>query len=80
MTIVALYTISDDLLISIGHQEHPQAKMSDAEVHDRSTCPCKIFRRQSTNRMRRLENARIHPEYVRTLAIQSSAASDISSL
>ena len=32
LTIVAVYTISDDLLISIGHQEHPQAKMSDAEV------------------------------------------------
>jgi hypothetical protein len=32
LTIVAVYTICDDLLISIGHQEHPQAKMSDAEV------------------------------------------------
>ena len=32
LTIVALYTICDDLLISLGHQEHRQAKMSDAEV------------------------------------------------
>ena len=29
LTIVPLWTISDDLLIAIGHQEHPQAKMSD---------------------------------------------------
>ena len=32
LTIVAVYTICDDLLISLGHQEHPLAKMSDAEV------------------------------------------------
>lgn len=32
LTIVVLYTISDDLLISIGHKEHPQAEMSDAKV------------------------------------------------
>ena len=32
LTIVALYTICDDLLISIGHKAYPQAKMSDAEV------------------------------------------------
>ena len=32
LTIVAVYTICDDLLISTGHQEHPQAKMSDAEI------------------------------------------------
>lgn len=32
LTIVGLYTICEDLLISIRHQEHPQAKMSDAEV------------------------------------------------
>ena len=32
LTIVAVYTICEDLLISIGHKEHPQAKMSDAEV------------------------------------------------
>ena len=28
LTVVALYTICDDLSISLGHQEHPQAKMS----------------------------------------------------
>ena len=32
LTIVAVYTICDDFLISCGHQEHPLAKMSDAEV------------------------------------------------
>ena len=32
LTIVALYTICDDLLISTGHHDHAQAKMSDAEV------------------------------------------------
>lgn len=32
LNIVAIYTICDDLLISIGHHTHPQAKMSDAEV------------------------------------------------
>ena len=32
LTIVALYMICDDLLISTGHQEHSQARVSDAEV------------------------------------------------
>ena len=32
LTIVAVYTICDDFLIAQGHQEHPLAKMSDAEV------------------------------------------------
>ena len=32
LTIVAIYTICDDLLISLGHQTHPQARMTDAEV------------------------------------------------
>ena len=32
LTIVAVYTIFDDLLISHGHHSNPQAKMSDAEV------------------------------------------------
>ena len=32
LTIVAVYTICDDLLISLGHQTHPQAQMTDAEV------------------------------------------------
>ena len=76
LTIVALYTICDDLLISIGHPEHPQAKMSDAEVMTACTCRCEIFRRESANRMRCLENAWIHSKYVGTLAIQSSSASD----
>ncbi len=32
LTIAAVYTICDDLLISLGHQTHPQAQMTDAEV------------------------------------------------
>ncbi len=32
LTIIAVWTISADFLISRGHQEHPLAKMSDAEV------------------------------------------------
>ena len=32
LTIVAIYTICDDLLISLGYQTHPQARMTDAEV------------------------------------------------
>ena len=56
LTIVAVYTICDDLLISLGHQTHPQAKMTDAEVmttaiiaaqyfggnHQRTCCVLKI--------------------------------------
>ena len=32
LEIIAVYTIIDDLLISIGHHTDPQARMSDAEV------------------------------------------------
>ena len=56
LTIVAVYTICDDLLISLGHQTHPQAQMTDAEVmttaiiaaqyfggnHQRACCVLKI--------------------------------------
>ena len=31
LTIVAVYTICDDLLISLGHQDDRRAKMSTAE-------------------------------------------------
>lgn len=31
LTIVAVYTICDDLLISLGHQDHPLAKMDVPE-------------------------------------------------
>ena len=43
LTIVALYTICDDLLISIGHRNHPQAKMSDAEVMTIALVAAKYF-------------------------------------
>ena len=43
LTIVVLYTISDDLLISIGHKAHPQAKMSDAEVMTAALIAAKHF-------------------------------------
>ncbi len=32
LTIVAVYTICDNLFISLGHQAHPQTQMTDAEV------------------------------------------------
>ena len=32
LPLIAVYTISDDLLISLGDQEHPLPQMSDAEV------------------------------------------------
>ena len=32
LTIVAVYTICDDLLISLGYHTDPQAQMTDAEV------------------------------------------------
>ena len=43
LTIVALWTICDDLLIAIGHQEHPQAKMSDAEVMTAALVAARYF-------------------------------------
>ena len=43
LTIVALYTICDDLLIALGHQEHQQAKMSDAEVMTTALVAARYF-------------------------------------
>ena len=43
LTIVAVYTICDDFLISIGHQEHQQAKMSDAEVMTTALIAARYF-------------------------------------
>ena len=43
LTIVAVYTICDDLLISIGHRNHPQAKMSDAEVMTTALVAARYF-------------------------------------
>ena len=43
LTIVAVYTISDDLLISLGHQEHPLAKMLDAEVMTTAIIAARYF-------------------------------------
>ena len=43
LTIVALYTICDDLLISIGHRNHPQAKMSEAEVMTTALVAARYF-------------------------------------
>ena len=33
LTIVAVYTICDDLLISLGHREHPQTQITDADCN-----------------------------------------------
>ncbi len=43
LTIVAVYTICDDLLISLGHQDHQQAKMSDAEVMTTALVAARYF-------------------------------------
>ena len=43
LTIVAVYTIPDDLLISIGHKEHPQTKKSDAEVMTAALIAARYF-------------------------------------
>lgn len=43
LTIVAVYTICDDLLISLGHQDDPRAKMSDAEVMTTAIIAARYF-------------------------------------
>ena len=43
LTIVAVYTICDDFLIACGHQEHPLAKMSDAEVMTTALVAARYF-------------------------------------
>ena len=43
LTIVAVYTICDDLLISLKHQDHRLAKMSDAEVMTTALIAARYF-------------------------------------
>ena len=43
LTIVAVYTICDDLLISLGHQEDSRRKMSDAEVMTTAIIAARYF-------------------------------------
>jgi hypothetical protein len=43
LTIVAVYTICDDLLISLGHQEHPLTEMSNAEVMTTALVAARYF-------------------------------------
>ncbi len=43
LTIVAVYTICDDLLISIGHKTHPKAQMTDAEVMTTAIIAARYF-------------------------------------
>ncbi len=43
LVIVVVYTICDDLLISIGHCTHPQAQMSDAEVMTTAIIAARYF-------------------------------------
>ena len=43
LTIVAVYTMCDDFLIAQGHQEHPLAKMSDAEVMTTALIAARYF-------------------------------------
>ncbi|MDE0686757.1 MAG: hypothetical protein OXI61_01195 [Candidatus Poribacteria bacterium] len=44
LTIVAVYTICDDLLISLGHQKHPLTEMSDVEVMTTTLVAARYFR------------------------------------
>ena len=43
LTIVAVYTICDDFLILLGHQEHPQTQMTDAEVMTTAVVAARYF-------------------------------------
>ena len=43
LTIVAVYTICDDLLISLGHHNDPRANMSDAEVMTTAIIAARYF-------------------------------------
>ena len=43
LTIVAVYTMCDDLLISLKHQDHPLSKMSDAEVMTTALVAARYF-------------------------------------
>ena len=43
LTIVAVYTICDDLLISLGHQDDQRAKMSTAEVMTTAIIAARYF-------------------------------------
>ncbi|MDE0314692.1 MAG: IS982 family transposase [Candidatus Poribacteria bacterium] len=43
LTIVAVYTICNDLLISLGHQTHPNAQMTDAEVMTTAIIAAQFF-------------------------------------
>ena len=43
LTLVAVYTMYDDLLISLGHQDHPLSKMSDAEVMTTALVAARYF-------------------------------------
>jgi hypothetical protein len=43
LTIVAVYTICDDFLIAQGHQDHPLAQMSDAEVMTTALIAARYF-------------------------------------
>ena len=56
ITIVAVYTIIDDLLISLGHRTHPQAKMSDAEVMTTAIIAALFYSGNHQNACRMLKN------------------------
>ena len=43
LTLVAVWTICDDLFISLGHQDDARAKMSDAEVMTTALIAARYF-------------------------------------
>ena len=71
LTIVAVYTICDDLLMALGHHTDPQAQMTDAEVMTTAIIAALYIWRQSSNGLSYVKNKRIYPGYIGTLPIQS---------
>ena len=65
LTIVAVYTICDDLLISLGHREHPQTQMTDAEVMTTALVAARYFAGNHRNACAALKTLRYIPNMLR---------------
>ena len=66
LTIVAVYTICDDLLISLGHQEHPQTQMTDAEVMTTAVVAARYFAGNHQNACAALKTLGYMPKMLRS--------------
>ena len=65
LTIVAVYTICDDLLISLRHQEHPQTQMTDAEVMTTAIVAARYFAGNQQNACAALKTLGYIPNMLR---------------